>query len=56
METYTMGKKLIVDSNDRDFVENPRDFDYIANSIVSALDQRDLFLESRSPGAQPTLL
>jgi deoxyadenosine/deoxycytidine kinase len=50
MEGYE-GKKLIVTSDTLDFVENPQDFDYIAGKIVAALDQRDLFLESRAtPG------
>jgi deoxyadenosine/deoxycytidine kinase len=50
MERYE-GKKLVVTSDTLDFVEKPQDFEYIATQIVSALDQRDLFLESRSqPG------
>ncbi|HUP58115.1 MAG TPA: deoxynucleoside kinase [Bdellovibrionota bacterium] len=50
MEGYE-GKKLIVTSDTLDFVENPQDFDYIATQIVAALDQRDLFWESRAkPG------
>lgn len=47
MESYDLGKKLIIESDDRDFVNNANDFDYMAQTIVKALDQRDLFLESR---------
>jgi deoxyadenosine/deoxycytidine kinase len=48
MENYSMGKKLIINSDTLDFVENPQDFEQIASKIVSTLDQRDLFLESRA--------
>lgn len=48
MGKYDLGKKLIIDSDDLDFVQKPSDFDGIAQRIISALDQRDLFLESRS--------
>jgi deoxyadenosine/deoxycytidine kinase len=48
MEGYDLGKKLIIDSTDLDFLNNPSDFDYLTRSILSALDQRDLFLESRA--------
>lgn len=47
MEKYTLGKKRIIESDELDFVNNINDFEYIAESIVSTLDQRDLFLESR---------
>jgi len=47
MSNYTLGKKLIIDSDQLDFVKNPSDFELIASRIVTALDQRDLFLESR---------
>jgi deoxyadenosine/deoxycytidine kinase len=45
MKNYSLGKKLIIDSDELDFVKNSSDFDSIASRIVSALDQRDLFLE-----------
>jgi len=48
MHGYDLGKKLIIDSNDLDFLHNSNDFDYIAKQILNALDQRDLFLESRN--------
>jgi hypothetical protein len=48
MENYDMGKKLIVDSDQIDFLNNPKDFDWITQRILGALDQRDLFLESRA--------
>jgi deoxyadenosine/deoxycytidine kinase len=52
MEGYRMGKKLIIHSDNLDFVENPQDFEYIANQIVNTLEQRDLFLEARQAQAQ----
>src|SRR4051812_12103719 len=48
MEGYTLGKKLIINSDDLDFVENPQDFEHIANQLVGTLEQRDLFLEARA--------
>jgi deoxyadenosine/deoxycytidine kinase len=48
MLNYTQGKKLIVESDDLDFLDNKKDFDFLCNSILSKLDQRDLFLESKA--------
>jgi deoxyadenosine/deoxycytidine kinase len=53
MESYQLGKKLIIESDDLDFVQNPNDFQNITGQILRALDQRDLFLESRM--SSPTL-
>lgn len=47
MHAYDLGNKLIIDSENLDFVKNPNDFDIITQRIMGALDQRDLFLESR---------
>lgn len=47
MESYELGKKLIIDSDHLNFLKNPDDFDFICQNIVSALDQRDLFLDSK---------
>ncbi len=52
MTNYDVGRKLIVESDDLDFVKNPGDFDSICRQIVENLPQRDLFLEAR---AQPGL-
>ena len=46
MDTYTLGKKLIIDSDDLDFKNNPKDFEHIAQRIMGAIDQRDLFMGS----------
>jgi hypothetical protein len=46
MSSYDLGKKLILDSDDLDFVANSNHFNEITHGIISALDQRDLFLES----------
>jgi deoxyadenosine/deoxycytidine kinase len=47
MSTYSIGKKLVIDSDDLNFLKTPEDFEFICQKIVSALDQRDLFLESK---------
>lgn len=52
MESYDLGKKLIINSDELDFLHNPGHFDYVAQSILSALDQRDLFLETRTAAAR----
>lgn len=48
MHGYDLGKKLVIESDELDFVKDPKDFELIAHRIVGALDQRDLFLESRA--------
>jgi deoxyadenosine/deoxycytidine kinase len=50
MNEYSLGKKLIIDSDDLDFVANPEQFNEIALKIVQTLDQRDLYLESKAMG------
>lgn len=45
---YDQGKKLIIESDSLDFLNNPAHFDKVAHQIVDALDQRDLYLESRA--------
>src|SRR5262249_11152980 len=47
MERYDQGKKLILPSDDLDFIGNPQHFNQLTQSIVNGLEQRDLFLESR---------
>ncbi len=53
MNSYDVGKKLIVESDHLDFIDRPEDFDQLCQQIVDNLPQRDLFLESR---AQPGLV
>lgn len=48
MENYTQGKKLIVESDELDFLNNPADFDHLTECIIEAIDQRDLFLETQA--------
>ncbi len=48
MENYSLGKKLIINTDDLDILENPNDFNYIAQKILDNLDQRDLYLESKA--------
>jgi deoxyadenosine/deoxycytidine kinase len=45
MARYDLGKKLIIESDELDFVSNPQHFNAICHKIIQALDQRDLFLE-----------
>ncbi len=52
MERYSDGKKLIVESDDIDFVGKVEDFESVAVKILETLDQRDLFLENK-PKQQP---
>ncbi|MBS1963433.1 MAG: deoxynucleoside kinase [Bdellovibrionales bacterium] len=47
MSSYSLGKKLIIDSDDLNFLKNPEDFELVSQKIVGALDQRDLFLDSK---------
>ncbi len=42
--SYSIGKKLVIESDDLDFVQNPKDFDIICKKVIDSLDQRDLFL------------
>jgi deoxyadenosine/deoxycytidine kinase len=53
MNSYDVGKKLIVESDHLDFIDRPEDFDQLCQQIVDNLPQRDLFLEAR---AQPGLV
>jgi deoxyadenosine/deoxycytidine kinase len=41
---YTLGKLLVIDSNELDFVANPEHFDKIAKQVFEKLDQQELFL------------
>jgi len=50
MDGYDLGKKLVINSDELDFLHNPKHFDYVAQCILSALDQRDLFLDTRAVG------
>jgi deoxyadenosine/deoxycytidine kinase len=47
MSTYSIGKKLVIESDDLNFLKTPEDFEFICQKIISTLDQRDLFLESK---------
>jgi len=45
IENYSLGKKLVIESDDLDFVANSQDFDAICKKVVESLDQQDLFLK-----------
>jgi deoxyadenosine/deoxycytidine kinase len=44
IQGYDLGKKLVIESDDLDFVANRHDFDAICQKVVDSLDQQDLFL------------
>ena len=54
MEKYDMGKKLIVESDQLDYLHNQKDFDYLCEIILGKLDQPDMFLER--PSARKSFL
>ncbi len=54
MKNYSYGKKLIIDTDELDFVQNPADFDLICQKIVECIDQRDLFLNPLAPPRSQT--
>ncbi len=41
---YSLGKKVVIESDTLDFVANPQDFDAICKKVVESLDQQDLFI------------
>jgi deoxyadenosine/deoxycytidine kinase len=41
---YSIGKKLVIESDSLDFVANSQDFELICKQVVNSLDQQDLFL------------
>ncbi len=47
MGNYTAGKKLIINSDTLDFLNNPNDFNVLTQTLLGALDQRDLYLENQ---------
>lgn len=44
IERYDIGKVLVVDSDNLDFVKRPEDFDKVGRQIFQELDQKELFL------------
>lgn len=44
IQNYSLGNKLVIESDHLDFVANPQDFDAICKKVVESLDQQDLFL------------
>lgn len=43
MRAYTQGKKVILETDDLDFINIPEHFDSVCQKILGALDQPDLF-------------
>lgn len=43
IEKYSMGKVLVINSNELDFVGTPEHFEGIGQKILSQLDQQDMF-------------
>jgi deoxyadenosine/deoxycytidine kinase len=48
MNNYKLGKRLIIESDNLDFLNNSKDFDQLTQTILANLPQRDLFLEARA--------
>jgi deoxyadenosine/deoxycytidine kinase len=44
IENYRDGKLLVIDSDDCDFLNDPKDFDRICKQIFQQLDQQEMFL------------
>lgn len=42
-ENYNLGKRLIVDTDDLDFLNNSKHFDRLIEKIYDSMDQQDLF-------------
>jgi deoxyadenosine/deoxycytidine kinase len=47
MDQYQLGRKLVIESDELDFVSHRKDFEFIVERVLKSLDQRDMFLESR---------
>lgn len=47
MQHYRLGKKLIINSDDLDFIKNTNDLNMLSSKIIDTIDQRDLFLDSK---------
>lgn len=41
---YSIGKKVVIESDSLDFVSRPQDFELICKQVLNSLDQQDLFL------------
>ncbi len=47
MESYSLGEKLILETDDLDFLNNSNHFDFLCQEVVQAIEQRDLFFEQK---------
>ena len=47
IEKYSQGKVLVIDSDDKDFLNRPADFDAVGKAIFDQLDQKEMFLADR---------
>jgi deoxyadenosine/deoxycytidine kinase len=45
-EHYSLGKKLVIESDSLDFVNQSEDFDVVCEKILGTLDQGDFLLQS----------
>ena len=43
IDGYSIGKKLVVESDGLDFVAHPADFETICKQVINSIDQQDLF-------------
>lgn len=44
IEKHAVGKVLVIDSNELDFISKIEDFDFVGKKIFESLDQKELFL------------
>lgn len=47
-ESYNLGKSLVLDTDDLDFLDNEEHFDHLISKIYDSIGQKDLFLSSHS--------
>ena len=43
-DSYDLGKHLVVETDDLDFLHNEDDFELLVNNIHNSIEQKDLFL------------
>lgn len=49
MDHYSLGKKLVIESDHLDFVAREDDFEGLMEKVLGSLDQPDLFRKARKP-------
>lgn len=47
-KNYQQGKSLKIDTDELDFIENPRHFQELVNRIINTFEQKDFFLQANN--------